>query len=150
MVYIEALTRLNHLTPTKEARQHSSLSRLCLWDSSHCGNSGQNIYSKGRGGCKQLLVARIHVAGGHVLSSTSSSVSGQGLLQGRRCWLPCVLTWWKELENPVGSLYKCTSPVHSWRLHLYDLSTFQMPYLPIPITIGIGFQHIKWERDANI
>lgn len=73
MVYTEALTRLNHLTPTKGSQQHSALSRFCLWDSSHCGKSGQNIYSKGRGGCEELLIARVQLAGGHVLSTPPSS-----------------------------------------------------------------------------
>lgn len=63
------------LNTSKGSQQHSTLSRLCLWDSSHRGNSGQNIYSKGRGGCESFWLPGSRFLGGHIFSSASSSVS---------------------------------------------------------------------------
>ena len=56
-VHIEVLTWLV-MYPIQMAQQDITLSRLCPWKSSHCGNGGQNQHSKDRGRSEELLMHR--------------------------------------------------------------------------------------------
>ncbi|KAJ8797492.1 hypothetical protein J1605_017365 [Eschrichtius robustus] len=47
-----------------------TLTRLCPWNSSHCGNSGQNSHSKDRGVGEEPLIARVQFEGQPVVMSS--------------------------------------------------------------------------------
>ena len=55
---------------SRQSQQPLTLSRLCPWNSSYCGNSGQNIHFKDRGGEEEPLTAQVQLMGQPVVTSS--------------------------------------------------------------------------------
>lgn len=106
-VYIETLTGFSHIQ-SRESQQHVTLSRLCPWNSSHCGNSGKNIYATNRGEGSEApdyQVSGGHSTGNHELSMTFTNNFRNADMRTRKvswcsqCSMAC------SRHNKVSSAY---------------------------------------------
>ena len=55
---------------SRQSQQHFILSRLCPWNSNHCGKGWKNIHSKDEGGGEEPSVAWVHLRGQPVVTSS--------------------------------------------------------------------------------
>lgn len=80
--YKGSLMGFSHIYHSRWPQQHLALSRVCPWNSSHCINGGQNVYSKDRGGIEGPSVVWIQLIGEWWVTSSQWPLPTEGQSEG--------------------------------------------------------------------